>query len=61
MIRLLKDLAEPVKISYCDEKSIDICKSYEVKSVQKLVLSIFQAALGEIELLNYYKSQLKIL
>ena len=31
--RLLKDLDEHVKISYCDQKSIGICKSYEGKSV----------------------------
>ena len=60
-IRLLKDLPEPVKISYCDQKSIDICKRYEVNSVQKLVLRIFQAALGEFEFLNSYKTQLEIL
>ena len=60
-IHLFKDFPEPVKISYCDQKSIDIIINSEVKSVQKLVLRIFQAALGEIELLVYYRSQLKIL
>ena len=57
----MKDLNEPIKISYGDQKSIDICKSYEVKSVRKLVLGIFQAALGEFEFLNYYESNIEIL
>ena len=44
-----------------DKKSINIQESYEVKYIQKLVLSIFHPALGEFEFLSYYKSQLKIL
>ena len=60
-IRVCKGLFEPVKISYCDKKSIDICKSYEVKLVRNMVRNIFQAALNEFEFLNTYKTQLKSL
>ena len=54
-------LPEPIKMRYCDQKSIDIGKSYEVKFVQNLVRKIFQAASGEFEFLKNYKNQLKIL
>ena len=40
-IQHLKALSKPVKMGYCDQRSIDICKSYEVKSIQKLVLHVF--------------------
>ena len=40
-IQHLKALPKPVKMRYCDQKSIDVCKSYEVKSVRKLLLSVF--------------------
>ena len=38
---------------------MDIWNRYDIQFVQNLVLNIFQTALGELEFLNYYKSQLK--
>ena len=41
-----KDLPKPVKIRCCDQKSINVCKGYEVQYVWKLVHCTFQAALA---------------